>query len=156
MPCKVRKDGVLMKGLLDDHELDMQCSYLKILTMVSNNEAITNFYFFMNPIIWLWAKFNFGSIFKHKCLKFIKLVEIACVQVLGFVEDEFYFSMVARSWKISWGTTSCAIWICAFDFMHHNWQFSFWRCHHPMEKHEGMILLWWVKANGLLKFEKDS
>ncbi len=51
MPCKVRKDGVLMKGLLDDHELDMQCSYLKILTMVSNNEAITNFYFFMNPII---------------------------------------------------------------------------------------------------------
>jgi hypothetical protein len=34
--CKVGKDGILMKGLLDGHELDMQCSYFK-MTMVKQS-----------------------------------------------------------------------------------------------------------------------
>jgi hypothetical protein len=36
----------------------------------------------------VWRMIDSFVIFKQKPLKFIKLVEIACVQVLGFVEDE--------------------------------------------------------------------
>jgi hypothetical protein len=90
--CLVRLER--MGSLLDDHELDMQCSYLRLwpwFQIMKQSWKKIN--------LWLWAKFNFVSIFKHKCLEFIKIVKIACVQVLGFVENEFYFSMVAHSWK---------------------------------------------------------
>jgi len=36
----------------------------------------------------LWGMIDSFVIFKQKPLEFIKFVEIACVQVLGFVEDE--------------------------------------------------------------------
>jgi hypothetical protein len=48
--CKVGKDGILMKGFLDGHELDMQCSYFK-MTMVTNSEAIIKCVSFVNLII---------------------------------------------------------------------------------------------------------
>jgi hypothetical protein len=42
----------------------------------------------------LWGMIDSFVIFKQKPLEFIKLVEIACVQVLGFVEDECWFLIV--------------------------------------------------------------
>jgi hypothetical protein len=42
-----------------------------------------------------YGKINLSSIFKHKFLKFIKLTEIACVQIFGTVEDEHCFLAMA-------------------------------------------------------------
>jgi hypothetical protein len=53
---------------------------------------------------------TFSSIFKHKLFKCIKLLDIACVQILEYVEDEHCFFVVIFK-KISWKITSLAIWI---------------------------------------------
>jgi hypothetical protein len=43
----------------------------------------------------LWARIISSPILKIKLSEFIKLVEITCVQVLGSVEDEWCFLIVA-------------------------------------------------------------
>ncbi len=63
--------------------------------MVANNEAIMKEESLVNLVIRLWTKINSSSILKHKLSKFIKLVEIACVQVLRSVENERCFLVVA-------------------------------------------------------------
>jgi hypothetical protein len=49
MPRKVRKEGVIVKALLDGHVLDVQCFFLKI-TMVANNEVIMKKDFLVNLV----------------------------------------------------------------------------------------------------------
>jgi hypothetical protein len=49
MPCKVRKEGVIMKAFLDGHVLDVQCSFYK-MTMIVNNEAIMKEDFLVNLV----------------------------------------------------------------------------------------------------------
>jgi hypothetical protein len=71
----VEKDGVWVKVFVDGYLLGIQCSFFK-MTMLQ----------IMN--IKRWGMIDSFVIFKQKPLAFIKLVEIACVQVLGFVEDE--------------------------------------------------------------------
>ncbi len=45
-----------------------------------------------NPLTRLWHKDSRSPIFNHKLLEFIKIVEIAAVQVFGFVENEHIFN----------------------------------------------------------------
>jgi hypothetical protein len=59
------------------------------MTMATNSESVLK-----EMLNKTWslncAQISF-PIFKIKLSKFIKLVEITCVQVLGFVEDEWCF-----------------------------------------------------------------
>ncbi len=63
--------------------------------MVATNEAVVKEESLVNRVTRLWTKINSSSIFKRKLSKFIKLVEIACVQVLGSIENECCLSVVA-------------------------------------------------------------
>ncbi len=58
--------------------------------MIVNIELVLKKVSNVNPMSQLWVKIN-SIIFKLKLLKFIKLTEIACVQVLGFMEVEQCF-----------------------------------------------------------------
>jgi len=94
MFCKVGKEEVIVKALLDGHALHLQCSFFK-MTMVANSEAVMKEESLVNSVTRLWTKINSSSILKHKLSKFIKLVEITCVEVLGSIESEHCFSVVA-------------------------------------------------------------
>ncbi len=81
-PHKMGKDGVLVKFPFNGNALNLKCSYFK-MTMAINNEQIMTEKSLVNLVMRLWTKISSFLILKHKLLKFMKLVEIACVQVLG-------------------------------------------------------------------------
>jgi hypothetical protein len=81
------RDGVWVKVLFDGHALDLQIFSFKML-MVVNNKIIMKKYIPMNLIIQPWAKLNSFAILRNKLSNFIKIFEITCVRVIGFVEDE--------------------------------------------------------------------
>ncbi len=79
-----------MKVLLDGYFFDLQCFFFKVIADIESVlKKVSN----VNPMTQLWAKIS-SIIFKLKLLEFIKLVEIACVQVLGFMEVEHCFSIL--------------------------------------------------------------
>lgn len=59
--------------------------------MVKNKKLFLKEDFLVNLVIRLSVKISSYVILKHKLLEFIKLVEIACVQVLKSMEDELAF-----------------------------------------------------------------
>jgi len=58
------------------------------MTMLHNAKAIMRKDNQLNLITMLWQKFAKSIIFNHNLSKYIKLVKIVYIQVLGFVEDE--------------------------------------------------------------------
>jgi hypothetical protein len=86
-PHKVGKDGVLVKVLFTGNVLNLKCSYFK-MTVAINNEQIMKEKSLVNLVMRLWTKISSFLILKHKLSKFMKLIEITHVQVLGFVKDE--------------------------------------------------------------------
>jgi hypothetical protein len=64
------------------------------MTIVHNYEAIICEDNELNLINRFWRKVFSFSILNHKHSKFIKLVEIANVQILGFVKDERTFNTI--------------------------------------------------------------
>jgi hypothetical protein len=50
--------------------------------------------FDVNPVTKLWKTLTSFRILKNKILKYIKLVELAIVKVIGSIEDEHYFYML--------------------------------------------------------------
>jgi hypothetical protein len=58
------------------------------MIMFVNSELVMKKDFLMKFVFQFWGKMTSFSILKHKLFKFMKHVEIACVQVLGFVKDE--------------------------------------------------------------------
>jgi hypothetical protein len=87
------KDGMWVDVLLDSYELDLQYSFCK-MTVVINSESMLKEVSNKNSIIWLWVKITFFPILKINLSNFIKLAKITCVQVLGFVKDEWCFLVV--------------------------------------------------------------
>jgi hypothetical protein len=63
--------------------------------MATNNESMLKEVSNKNLVTRLWAKITSSHILNIKFFKFIKLVEIACVQVLGSIKDEQCFLVVA-------------------------------------------------------------
>ncbi len=63
--CKVGKDWVWMKVILDGYPSNLQCSFLKMI-MIVNNELIMKENFDVNLVTWLWANIGSSSILKHK------------------------------------------------------------------------------------------
>jgi hypothetical protein len=70
---------------------DLQRS-LFVITMRSNSKLVMHKPFDVNPFTKLWRTFSSSRIFVEKILVYIKLVELAIVQVIGLVEDEKCFS----------------------------------------------------------------
>jgi hypothetical protein len=62
--------------------------------MLHQSKAILSEENEFNPLIRIWCKIFASAIFNHKISKFIKLVEIVTLQVLGFVEDECTFNTI--------------------------------------------------------------
>jgi len=50
--------------------------------------------FDVNPITKLWKTLISFLILKNKILKYIKLVEVAIVKVISFIENQHYFFML--------------------------------------------------------------
>jgi hypothetical protein len=92
--CKVGKDGVWMKVILDGYPSYLQCSFFKMI-MIVNIELIMKENFDVNLVTWLWANIGSSYILKHKLSKCMKLSKISCVQVLGSMKDEQCFSTMA-------------------------------------------------------------
>jgi hypothetical protein len=68
--CKVGKDGVRVKTLLDGQLLDSQCFFKKLI-MAANSELILKKNYDVNLMIQLWAKISSSTIFKLMLSKFI-------------------------------------------------------------------------------------
>jgi hypothetical protein len=62
--------------------------------MKSNNHGALHPPFDYNPTTKMWAQLVAIVIVAHKLLKFLKLMEIAIIMVVGNVEDERTFSIV--------------------------------------------------------------
>jgi len=65
-----------------------------MFSMTNNVKLAMQKLFDVNPIIKLWRTFTSFQILKNKILEYIELVELAIVQIIGFVEDEHCFSML--------------------------------------------------------------
>ena len=88
---KTAGDGRSIPPLLDCHILDLQSFFFKLI--MSHNAMVvmaeTND---LNPVIRMWLKVAVSSFLSHKLSEFIKLAEMATVQIIGSVEDERTFS----------------------------------------------------------------
>jgi hypothetical protein len=89
------------------------------MTMVANSETIMKEEFLVNHVIQLWTKINSSSILKCKLSKCMKLAEIACVQVLGSVENERCFLVVAFMKNKLRNRLTCHLDLCT-SFTHNN------------------------------------
>ena len=79
---------------LDIRNLELQSSFFKI-TMISNAKAAMSLPMTENPMSRLWRKLSSNALISAKLSEFMKVAEIAHVQVLGSVEDERTFSSLA-------------------------------------------------------------
>lgn len=90
----VWRDGVLMEYILDGCDLDLQCLKKKKLWLQTMNQPWKRTLFWIISFDCGPRLHTFSSIFKHKLFKCIKLVDVACVQILEYVEDEHCFFVV--------------------------------------------------------------
>jgi hypothetical protein len=79
---------------LDIRSLELQSSFFKI-TMMSNAQAAMSHSTNENPMSRLWRKLSSNGLMSAKLSEFMKVAEIAHVQVLGSVEDERTFSSLS-------------------------------------------------------------
>jgi hypothetical protein len=87
--------ATIVHVLLNVHTLDLWSSHFK-MTMIHNFEVVmcdqeNN----LNPLTQLWRKVTASPIFHHKISKYMKLVKIATIQVLGCVENECLFNTLS-------------------------------------------------------------
>jgi hypothetical protein len=73
------KGGVVVVGLLDSQQPDVQAFYFK-LTMNHNVEAVMQEPLNVNPITLMWLKIQFFPLLVLKLSEYIKVVEIVTVQ----------------------------------------------------------------------------
>jgi len=83
----------LVPLLLSIHTLNLQVFYFKI-TMGHNYEQVIWKENDFNPFTWFWRKV-FGPPIFNKLFKFIKIVKIIVVKVLGFIENEQIFNTIS-------------------------------------------------------------
>ena len=79
---------------LDIHYLELQNSFFKI-TMISHAQVAMSLPVTKNPMSWVWRKLSSNVLISTKLSEFMKVVEIAHIQVLGSVENERTFSSLS-------------------------------------------------------------
>ncbi len=88
MPTKkVRPSEIRILGLFSAIAFDLQ-RFLFVLTMKNNIKLAMQKPFDIKLLTKLWRTFSSSRIFEQKIPKYIKLVELVVVQVIGLVEDE--------------------------------------------------------------------
>ncbi len=90
-PKKGRLDEMWVLGLFSIVVLNLQRSMF-VFNMMNNVKLAMQKPFDVNPVTKLWKTLISFWILKNKILEYIKLVELAIVKVIGFIEDEHYFS----------------------------------------------------------------
>jgi hypothetical protein len=100
-----------------------------------------------NPLIWLWKGLTTNQVVIHCIPKYIKLVEIIIVQVIGSMEDEHTFNIISfmRSKPKNKFTSHLDLVICMVLIVLHPWEFCRWCCHPRMEGDVCMVW-WWHKV----------
>jgi hypothetical protein len=93
-PCKVSGLDHDVLPFLSAHMLDLQSNHFK-MTMLHNYEAILHEKNQFNPLMRLWHKISTSGVFNLNLSKYIKLVEITIVQVIGLVEKKRKSSTLA-------------------------------------------------------------
>jgi hypothetical protein len=88
------KGGVVVAGLLDSQQLDVQASYFT-LTMSHNAEVVMHEPSDVNLVTRMWLKIQSSLLLVLKLSEYIKVTEITLMQVLSLVEDEKTFSNLA-------------------------------------------------------------
>jgi hypothetical protein len=92
--CYPKKIGVVEDVVIEflcASTLDVQKSMFKF-TMKSNAQAALGLLHSINPLTKTWKIFTNFIILFCKISKYVKLVKIAMIQVLGLVEDEKIFN----------------------------------------------------------------
>jgi hypothetical protein len=62
--------------------------------MTNNAKLAMQKPFDLNLVTKLWRTLTSFQILENKILEYMKLVELVVVQVIGVVEDQYYFSML--------------------------------------------------------------
>jgi hypothetical protein len=93
LPKKGGLDEIWVLGLFSIVVLNLQ-RFMLVFSMINNVKLAMQKPFVVNPITKLWKTLTSFLILKNKLLKYIKLVELAIVKVIGSIEDEHYFFML--------------------------------------------------------------
>jgi hypothetical protein len=67
---------------------------LFVFNMTNNAKLAMQKPFDLNLVTKLWRTLTSFQILENKILEYMKLVELVVVQVIGVVEDQYYFSML--------------------------------------------------------------
>ncbi len=95
--CNPRKIGGLDQDVLPlllTHMLDLHSSHFK-MTMLHNYKVTLCEKNQLNPLMRLWCKISTFVVLNLNLSKYIKLIEITVVQVIGSIEDEQTFNTIA-------------------------------------------------------------
>jgi len=95
-----RGNRLISVGTVDELSVDPIVSWARLnyeagffkLTMIANAEAAMQRPLEVNPFTSIWRTIYSNGMLQFSLSEFLKLAEIACVQVLGSVEDERTFS----------------------------------------------------------------
>lgn len=88
----------------------------------------------LNPITRLWWKFSMSTILTHKLFEYMKLVEIAIVQVLRFVENKHTFNMISFMNNKLWNRLNNHLDLCTKFIMNNFLHFRIFLMNMPLPR----------------------
>jgi len=137
VPWKMGVVEIMVIEVLCVSILNMQKSMFKII-MKSNAKATFNLLHTINLLTKIWRIIiNFSMFFQ--ILKYLKLVKVVIIQVLGSMEDEWVFSdfHFIKCWIFNWLTKHLVVSFHVLTIIFYNLQFSLrWSCGDlAIEKH---------------------
>jgi hypothetical protein len=110
------------------------------MTMVHNVKPILCEDNELNPINRLWSIFFMFAILTHKLSEYMKLVEIAIVQVFSFVENKHTFNIVSFMNKL-WNRLSIHLDLCIKFIMSNFLHFRIFLMNRPLLRARQALLL---------------
>ncbi len=141
-PCGQPKDGKfapMVPPILSSWDLDVQQGLFKltmkskatqtmveIVALAFNKINPTN----INPLTCMWQVIHASQLLSNVFREYLKVVKIAIVHVLGFVEDEGYFNFVAFLKNKVWNRLNNHLQVVVSMYAQkkiHTSQLSLWR-----------------------------
>jgi hypothetical protein len=112
--CVLHKMGEnenIVHVVLSIQALDLETYFFK-MTMLHNVKAVLQEENQFNLCTKLWHRISRSFIFNHKLSKFIKLISIVTIQVLGSIEDELTSNIVNFMKNRLWNKLSTHLDLC--------------------------------------------
>lgn len=112
VPRRIGLSANIIFALLDTHTLDLQPSHFK-MTMIHNSKVVmcdqeNN----LNPSTQLRCKVTTFPILNQKLSEYMKLAEIAVIQVLSFIENKCTFSTLSFMKNQLWNQLNTHVDLC--------------------------------------------